>query len=53
MLVLELDPGISTTIHAYPFVMPGPAEGQVPAIHVFGAKKKDVDGRHKASHDEC
>ncbi len=27
--------------------------GLVPAIHVFGAAKKDVDARHKAGHDEC
>jgi hypothetical protein len=27
--------------------------GLVPAIHVlFDAKKKDVDARHKAGHDE-
>src|SRR5215475_5801182 len=26
--------------------------GLVPAIHVFGAGKKDVDARHKAGHDE-
>jgi hypothetical protein len=26
--------------------------GPVPAIHVFGAKKADVDARHKAGHDE-
>ena len=27
--------------------------GLVPAFHVFGAKrKKDVDARHKAGHDE-
>jgi hypothetical protein len=27
--------------------------GPVPAIHVFGAsKKEDVDARHKAGHDE-
>jgi hypothetical protein len=30
------------------FVMPGP----VPGIHVFGATRQDVDGRHKAGHDE-
>ena len=27
--------------------------GPVPAIHVFVDKKKDVDARHKAGHDEC
>jgi hypothetical protein len=28
--------------------------GLVPAIHVFYlARKKDVDARHKAGHDEC
>jgi hypothetical protein len=26
--------------------------GLVPAIHVFARKKKDVDARHKAGHDE-
>ena len=26
--------------------------GLVPAIHVFGPQKKDVDARHKAGHDE-
>jgi len=26
--------------------------GLVPAIHVFGPHKKDVDARHKAGHDE-
>jgi ribosome-binding factor A len=26
--------------------------GCVPAIHVFGSKKQDVDGRHKAGHDD-
>jgi hypothetical protein len=25
--------------------------GLVPAIHVFAAKKGDVDARHKAGHD--
>jgi hypothetical protein len=25
--------------------------GLVPAIHDFGASKKDVDARHKAGHD--
>jgi len=25
--------------------------GLVPAIHVFTAKRKDVDARHKAGHD--
>jgi hypothetical protein len=25
--------------------------GLVPAIHVFGRKKQDVDARHKAGHD--
>jgi hypothetical protein len=25
--------------------------GLVPAIHVLGATKTDVDGRHKAGHD--
>jgi hypothetical protein len=26
--------------------------GLDPAIHVFAARKKDVDARHKAGHDE-
>jgi DNA replication and repair protein RecF len=26
--------------------------GLVPAIHVLGAGKEDVDARHKAGHDE-
>jgi hypothetical protein len=26
--------------------------GLVPAIHVFAARNKDVDARHKAGHDE-
>ena len=26
--------------------------GLVPAIHVLTARKKDVDARHKAGHDE-
>jgi hypothetical protein len=26
--------------------------GLVPAIHVLAPKKKDVDARHKAGHDE-
>jgi hypothetical protein len=26
--------------------------GLVPAIHVFLLRKKDVDARHKAGHDE-
>jgi len=26
--------------------------GLVPAIHVFGSKKKDVDARDKRGHDE-
>jgi hypothetical protein len=26
--------------------------GLVPAIHVFAAAKEDVDGRHKAGHDD-
>ena len=26
--------------------------GEGPAIHVFATKKKDVDARHKAGHDE-
>jgi hypothetical protein len=26
--------------------------GLVPAIHVFFRRKKDVDARHKAGHDE-
>jgi hypothetical protein len=26
--------------------------GLVPAIHVFVAKKQDVDARHKAGHDD-
>jgi hypothetical protein len=25
--------------------------GLVPAIHVFNAKREDVDARHKAGHD--
>jgi len=25
--------------------------GRVPAIHVFNAKKEDVDARHGAGHD--
>src|SRR5271166_6461171 len=34
-------------------VMAGPAEGRVPAIHVFGALQdcKNVDGRDKPGHD--
>jgi hypothetical protein len=27
--------------------------GLVPAIHVFGAAKQDVDAWHKAGHDRC
>jgi molybdopterin-guanine dinucleotide biosynthesis protein B len=27
--------------------------GLVPAIHVFGAFREDVDGRHEAGHDVC
>ena len=26
--------------------------GLVPAIHVFGSNKEDVDARHKAGHDK-
>jgi hypothetical protein len=26
--------------------------GLVPAIHAFASDTKDVDGRHKAGHDE-
>jgi hypothetical protein len=26
--------------------------GLVPAIHVFGSCRKDVDARHKAGHDD-
>ena len=26
--------------------------GRVPAIHVLGLKKKDVDARHEAGHDD-
>jgi hypothetical protein len=33
-------------------VMAGPPEGRVPAIHVFRRRKKDVDARHKAGHDD-
>jgi hypothetical protein len=32
--------------------MAGPAEGRVPAIHVFRRIEEDVDGRDKHGHDE-
>ena len=33
-------------------VMPGPAAGRDPGIHVSAAVKKDVDGRVKRGHDD-
>jgi hypothetical protein len=32
--------------------MAGPAEGRVPAIHVFEGGSKDVDARDKPVHDD-